>query len=39
MGKASRGVELESIDDIDEAQIASWMQQAAALPGFGGKRG
>jgi hypothetical protein len=35
MGKASRGVELESVDDIDERQLASWMQQAAALPGFG----
>jgi len=35
MGKASRGVELESVDDIDEGQLASWMQQAAALPGFG----
>jgi len=35
MGKASRGVDLVSVDDIDEAQVASWMQQAAALPGFG----
>jgi hypothetical protein len=35
MGKTSRGVELASIQDIDEARIASWMQQAAALPGFG----
>ena len=35
MGKASRGVELASLDDIDEGQIASWMKQAAALPGFG----
>ena len=35
MGKASRGVDLESLDDIDEGQIASWMTQAAALPGFG----
>jgi hypothetical protein len=35
MGKTSRGVELESVDDIDERQVASWMQQAAALPGFG----
>ena len=35
MGKTSRGVDLESVDDIDEAQIASWMEQAAALPGFG----
>jgi hypothetical protein len=39
MGKTSRGVELESLDDIDEDQIASWMRQAAAIPGFGhGKR-
>ena len=35
MGKASRGVDLESLDDIDEGQLASWMKQAAALPGFG----
>src|SRR6476659_3530118 len=35
MGKDSRGVDLETLDDIDERQLASWMQQAAALPGFG----
>ena len=35
MGKTSRGVDLASVDDIDDAQIASWMTQAAALPGFG----
>src|SRR4051812_16307179 len=35
MGKTSRGVDLASLDAIDEAQIASWMTQAAALPGFG----
>ena len=35
MGKASRGVDLESLEDIDEQQLASWMRQAAALPGFG----
>jgi hypothetical protein len=35
MGKESRGVDLESLDDIDEQQLASWMQQAAAIPGFG----
>src|SRR4026209_1498496 len=35
MGRDSRGVELESADDLDEGQVASWMQQAAALPGFG----
>jgi len=38
MGKASRGVELASLDDLDERQLASWMQQAAAIPGFGGSR-
>ena len=35
MGKESRGVELASLDDIDERQVASWMKQATALPGFG----
>ena len=35
MGKDSRGVDLESVDDIDERQVADWMQQAFALPGFG----
>ena len=35
MGKTSRGVELASLDDIDDEQLGSWMRQAAALPGFG----
>jgi hypothetical protein len=35
MGKASRGVDLASVADLDEAQVAAWMEQAAALPGFG----
>jgi hypothetical protein len=38
MGKASRGVDIESVDDLDERQLASWMTQAAAMPGFGGKK-
>ena len=38
MGKATRGVELESVDDIDECQIAAWMKQAAAMPGAGSKK-
>ena len=38
MGKATRGVELESLDDLDERQIASWMQQIASVPGVGGKK-
>jgi hypothetical protein len=35
MGKDSRGVDLVSVDDLDETQVASWMTQAAAIPGFG----
>ena len=35
MGKAARGVDLETVDDIDERQVASWMRQATDLPGFG----
>ena len=38
MGKDSRGVDLESVDDLDERQVASWMKQATAIPGFGGKK-
>jgi len=38
MGKDSRGVDLASVDDLDERQVASWMKQATALPGFGGKK-
>src|SRR5262249_6681939 len=35
MGKSTRGVELKSLDDLDERQIAAWMIQVAALPGAG----
>jgi len=35
MGKATRGVDLTSVDDLDERQVAEWMRQAAAIPGFG----
>jgi hypothetical protein len=38
MGKSTRGVELASVDDLDERQIAEWMKQAAAAPGVGGKK-
>ena len=38
MGKATRGVELASVDDLDERQAASWMMQAAAMPFIGGKK-
>ncbi len=32
MGKSTRGVELQSVHDIDEAQLVSWMQQSATMP-------
>jgi hypothetical protein len=35
MGKDTRGVDITSMDDLDEAQVVSWMHQAAAMPGFG----
>ena len=35
MGKDTRAVEVDSLDGFDERQIADWMRQAAALPGFG----
>jgi hypothetical protein len=35
MGKTTRGVDLVSLEDLDERQVADWMKQAAALPGFG----
>ncbi|WP_215401662.1 MULTISPECIES: DUF1801 domain-containing protein [unclassified Leucobacter] len=38
MGKATRGVDLASLEDLDERQIAAWMRQVAAVPGLGGKR-
>ena len=38
MGKSTRGVELASVDDLDEHQVASWMKQAAANPFVGGKK-
>jgi hypothetical protein len=38
MGKSTRGVELKSVDDLDERQVAAWMIQVAAMPGVGGRR-
>ena len=38
MGKSTRGVELESMDDLDERQVAAWMKQVAAVPGVGRKK-
>ena len=38
MGKSTRGVELISVDDLDERQIAAWMTQITGVPGVGGKK-
>ena len=38
MGKATRGMELKSLGDLDERQVAAWMKQVAAAPGVGGKK-
>ncbi|HEX3423854.1 MAG TPA: DUF1801 domain-containing protein [Sphingomicrobium sp.] len=38
MGKATRGVELASIADIDEEQVTLWMRQAATMPFLGAKK-
>ena len=38
MGKSTRGVELASVEDLDERQIAAWMKQVAAVPGVGRKK-
>src|SRR3954466_769361 len=38
MGKQARGVDLASVDDLDERQVAAWMKQVTAIPGFGGKK-
>ncbi|HET6672189.1 MAG TPA: DUF1801 domain-containing protein [Agromyces sp.] len=38
MGKATRGVELTSLEDLDERQIAAWMRQITSVPGVGGMR-
>lgn len=32
--KEARWIDLYDGDDLDEAQLASWVQQAAALPGW-----
>ena len=38
MGKATRGVELAAIGELDEDQVLLWMAQAAEKPFVGGKK-
>jgi hypothetical protein len=34
MGKATRGVEVKSLAELDGRQVAAWMEQAAKVPFF-----
>ena len=34
----SRAAWTSILDDLDERQVAAWMKQATAIPGFGGKK-
>ena len=36
--KTTRGVELTSVDDLDERQMTAWMKQVAAMPGAGRRK-
>jgi hypothetical protein len=38
MGKATRGVEFQTIGDLDEVQVVAWMRQITSVPGLGGRR-
>lgn len=38
MGKSTRGLEIASLEELEEEQIADWMRQVAALPGVGRSR-
>ena len=35
MGKATRGVELTSVEHLDEYPIAEWMKEVTSVPGLG----
>src|ERR1700753_2406367 len=38
MGKATRGVELAAVGDLNEHQTALWMKQVTSAPGVGKRR-
>jgi hypothetical protein len=35
MGKATRGVEVATMEDLDATVVAGWMRQATSVPGVG----
>lgn len=38
MGKATRGVGLESLGGLNEQQITVWMKQVTSVPGVGARK-
>ncbi len=38
MGRSTRGVELTSVEDLDDDLAARWMKQAASMPFLGAKK-
>lgn len=38
LGTSTRGVELASVDDIDEPRLAAGMRQVTSVPGVGGRK-
>jgi hypothetical protein len=38
MGKTTRGIEIGTLEDLDQRQIAEWMKQVTSVPGVGGKK-
>lgn len=38
MGKATRSVELQALDELDREQVTTWMQQVTSVPGLGGAK-
>ena len=38
MGKATRGIEISSLDEVDQTQLASWKTQITPVPGSGDRK-
>ena len=38
MGKATRGIEIRTLDELDSELVAAWMRQATSAPGVGRTR-
>ena len=37
-GKYTRGVDVRTVGELDEAQVASWLKQASRWPGLGARK-